>query len=182
MDQLFSHLSADFPHSHFLRVEAEEQPEISEPYSVSAVPYFVFLKVTEKDIVFCLDGKTVDSLEDADPSSLANKVAKIAGSIAHGEPAAPASLGMAAGPTILEIVTLCLVERFGKRFGKGKRKGKDAEASEGGPVMLHCGTPDVPRCGFSSKVVDALRNEGVSFGSFDILSDDEVRQGLKTSN
>ncbi|THG12696.1 hypothetical protein TEA_026823 [Camellia sinensis var. sinensis] len=204
MDQLFSHLSTDFPHSHFLRqtppchcnrygdinrfsksclqqlnsevvlplghlsvgvcvmpfrqlenkitnrmtafknsndvfqiynshkfncydhikVEAEEQPEISEAYSVSAVPYFVFLKVTEKDIVFCLDGKTVDTLEDADPSSLANKVAKIAGSIAHGEPAAPASLGMAAGPTILEIVTLCLVERFGKRFGKGKGKGK----------------------------------------------------------
>ncbi|KAM0072574.1 hypothetical protein Hdeb2414_s0001g00037971 [Helianthus debilis subsp. tardiflorus] len=26
-------------------VEAEEQPEISEAYSVSAVPYFVFLKV-----------------------------------------------------------------------------------------------------------------------------------------
>lgn len=28
-----------------LQVEAEEQPEISEAYSVSAVPYFVFLKV-----------------------------------------------------------------------------------------------------------------------------------------
>lgn len=28
-----------------LQVEAEEQPEISEAYSVSAVPYFVFFKV-----------------------------------------------------------------------------------------------------------------------------------------
>lgn len=28
------------------QVEAEEQPEISEVYSVSAVPYFVFFKVT----------------------------------------------------------------------------------------------------------------------------------------
>ncbi|KAI8001766.1 Monothiol glutaredoxin-S17 [Camellia lanceoleosa] len=51
------------------KVEAEEQPEISEAYSVSAVPYFVFLKVTAKDIVFCSDGKTVDTLEDADPSN-----------------------------------------------------------------------------------------------------------------
>jgi glutaredoxin-related protein len=25
-----------------------------------------------------------------------------------------------------------------------------------------------------------LKNEGISFGSFDILSDEEVRQGLKT--
>jgi Grx4 family monothiol glutaredoxin len=49
------------------------------------------------------------------------------------------------------------------------------------PVMLFMkGTPDAPRCGFSSKVVNALKNEGVSFGSFDILSDEEVRQGLKT--
>ena len=28
-----------------LQVEAEEQPEISEAYSVAAVPYFVFFKV-----------------------------------------------------------------------------------------------------------------------------------------
>jgi Grx4 family monothiol glutaredoxin len=41
------------------------------------------------------------------------------------------------------------------------------------------GTPDAPRCGFSSKVVNALKEEGVSFESFDILSDEEVRQGLK---
>jgi len=48
------------------------------------------------------------------------------------------------------------------------------------PVMLFMkGTPDAPRCGFSSKVVNALKEKGVSFGSFDILSDEEVRQGLK---
>ncbi|XLR53524.1 hypothetical protein S83_004196, partial [Arachis hypogaea] len=38
------YLSTDFPHAHFLRVEVEEQPEISEAYSVSAVPFFVFFK------------------------------------------------------------------------------------------------------------------------------------------
>ncbi|KAI9197748.1 hypothetical protein LWI28_003640 [Acer negundo] len=46
-------------------------------------------------------------------------------------------------------------------------------------MLFMKGTPDSPRCGFSSKVVNALREEGVSFGSFDILSDEEVRQGLK---
>nr|AFK34848.1 unknown [Lotus japonicus] len=49
------------------------------------------------------------------------------------------------------------------------------------PVMLFMkGTPDAPRCGFSSRVVGALQEEGVDFGHFDILTDDEVRQGLKT--
>ncbi|MBA0569580.1 hypothetical protein Golob_003299 [Gossypium lobatum] len=48
------------------------------------------------------------------------------------------------------------------------------------PVMLFMkGTPDNPRCGFSSKVVNALKEEGIDFGSFDILTNDEVRQGLK---
>lgn len=37
------------------QVEAEEQPEISELHSVSAVPYFVFFKVSNLGICFpCL--------------------------------------------------------------------------------------------------------------------------------
>ncbi|KAH7287720.1 hypothetical protein KP509_32G070700 [Ceratopteris richardii] len=48
------------------------------------------------------------------------------------------------------------------------------------PTMLFMkGTPEAPRCGFSSKVVNALQEEGISFGSFDILSDNEIREGLK---
>lgn len=47
-------------------------------------------------------------------------------------------------------------------------------------VMLFMkGNPSAPRCGFSSKTVAALQDVGVEFGSFDILSDEEVRQGLK---
>ncbi|KAE8696553.1 hypothetical protein F3Y22_tig00110656pilonHSYRG00120 [Hibiscus syriacus] len=75
-------------------VEAKEQPEISEEYLVSVVPFFVFFK----------DGLIFDKLEGTDPSSLANKVAKVTGFINPGEVAAPASLGMAAGPTVLETV------------------------------------------------------------------------------
>jgi arsenate reductase-like glutaredoxin family protein len=41
------------------------------------------------------------------------------------------------------------------------------------------GTPEAPRCGFSRKVVEVLERASIPFGSFDILSDDEVRQGLK---
>ena len=49
------------------------------------------------------------------------------------------------------------------------------------PVMLFMkGTRDEPRCGFSRKVVGALADAGVAFETFDILSDEEVRQGLKS--
>lgn len=47
-------------------------------------------------------------------------------------------------------------------------------------VMLFLkGTPDSPQCGFSAKVVDALQAHDIPFGHFDILQDDDVRQGLK---
>ena len=41
------------------------------------------------------------------------------------------------------------------------------------------GTPEEPKCGFSRKAVDVLKEERVKFGSFDALSDSEVREGLK---
>nr|AFK48142.1 unknown [Lotus japonicus] len=174
MDKIFSHLSTDFPHAHFLRVEAEEQPEISEAYSVSAVPFFVF----------CKDGKTVDTLEGADPSSLANKVAKVAGSVNPGEAASPASLGMAAGSAVLETV---------KEFAKDSKEKSQVQVGQSTPlkkrlqqlidshpIMLFMkGSPEEPQCGFSRKVVDVLKKEKVKFGSFDILSDLEVRDGIK---
>jgi Grx4 family monothiol glutaredoxin len=48
------------------------------------------------------------------------------------------------------------------------------------PVMLFMkGTPDAPRCGFSRQMVELLRSVGAKFSSFDILTDESVRQGLK---
>ncbi len=37
----------------------------------------------------------------------------------------------------------------------------------------------MPRCGFSAKVVKSLQDIKQPFGTFDILSDEAVRQGLK---
>ena len=48
-------------------------------------------------------------------------------------------------------------------------------------VMLFMkGLPSAPRCGFSRQMVELLESENVAFSSFDILSDEDVRQGLKT--
>jgi len=49
------------------------------------------------------------------------------------------------------------------------------------PVMLFIkGSPSVPKCGFSRQIVEILQSNNIPFASFDILSDEEVRAGLKT--
>ena len=41
------------------------------------------------------------------------------------------------------------------------------------------GTPGNEKCGFSRTIVALLNDHGVAFDAFDILSDEDVRQGLK---
>ena len=40
------------------------------------------------------------------------------------------------------------------------------------------GTPDEPRCGFSARVAERLRDSGVEFVAVDILPDPRIRQQL----
>lgn len=40
-------------------------------------------------------------------------------------------------------------------------------------------SPEMPMCWFSAQAVEILIDQGVYFESFDIYSDEEVRQGLK---
>ncbi|XP_032219025.1 glutaredoxin-3 isoform X3 [Nematostella vectensis] len=48
------------------------------------------------------------------------------------------------------------------------------------PCMLFMkGTPQEPKCGFSRQVVGILAGVGAQYSTFDILKDEEVRQGLK---
>uniref|UniRef100_H0ZN12 Glutaredoxin-3 n=1 Tax=Taeniopygia guttata TaxID=59729 RepID=H0ZN12_TAEGU len=48
------------------------------------------------------------------------------------------------------------------------------------PCMLFMkGSPKEPRCGFSRQMVQLLQQHGVAFSTFDVFSDEEVRQGLK---
>lgn len=49
------------------------------------------------------------------------------------------------------------------------------------PVMLFLkGNKEAAKCGFSRQTMSILNNAGVDYDTFDILEDEEVRQGLKT--
>jgi monothiol glutaredoxin len=48
------------------------------------------------------------------------------------------------------------------------------------PVVLYMkGTPVFPQCGFSAAVVQILTELGVKFKGVDVLTDPEIRQGIK---
>lgn len=49
------------------------------------------------------------------------------------------------------------------------------------PILLYMkGTPDFPQCGFSARVVAALRALETKFAYVNIFEDPDVREGLKT--
>ena len=59
-------------------------------------------------------------------------------------------------------------------------KARIQELIEKNKVMLFMkGTKHFPACGFSNAVVQILKKEGVPFETFNVLSDPEVRQGIK---
>ena len=47
-------------------------------------------------------------------------------------------------------------------------------------VLFMKGTPDAPRCGFSSLAVQILYHVGAPFVGVDVLQDEALRDGIKT--
>ena len=59
-------------------------------------------------------------------------------------------------------------------------KEKIKEMLDKNPVMLFMkGTPEQPMCGFSKRVSEILKFIKVSFSSFDVLTDENIRSGVK---
>jgi monothiol glutaredoxin len=56
-----------------------------------------------------------------------------------------------------------------------------ADTIKGHDVVLFMkGTPDAPRCGFSSLAVQILDHIGASFVGVDVLQDEGLREGIKS--
>lgn len=55
----------------------------------------------------------------------------------------------------------------------------DNEIKSNDVVLFMKGTPDFPQCGFSGQVVQILDHLGAQYKGVNILSSDELRQGVK---
>ncbi|KAJ8013588.1 hypothetical protein DPEC_G00031330 [Dallia pectoralis] len=108
--------------------------------------------------LFFKSGQKIDRLDGAHAPELTNKVQRLA--VTSGTPG-----GLGAGP---EHPKESLNERLKRLINAA-------------PCMLFMkGTPQEPRCGFSRQIVALFKDKAVQYSSFDILSDEDVRQGLKT--
>ena len=59
-------------------------------------------------------------------------------------------------------------------------KDKIQNLIDSNPVMVFMkGTKLMPQCGFSNNVVQILNSLGIEFSTFDVLSDFEMREGIK---
>tara|TARA_B100001989_G_scaffold217190_1_gene168260 strand:- start:296 stop:619 length:324 start_codon:yes stop_codon:yes gene_type:complete len=59
-------------------------------------------------------------------------------------------------------------------------KDRIQELIKSNPIMVFMkGTKLMPQCGFSNNVVQILNSLGVEFSTFDVLSDFDIREGIK---
>jgi len=184
----------------FVSIDAEELTDISEEYDVTSVPYLVLSKNgTTVETVSGSDAakvraavekhastsaastfnlppaqKVTKPAEEPDPAKAPSSVAaastngsntpakNLSGYVPPENPSQSADQDPSA-----PVDKDALFERLGKLV-------------KAAPVMLFMkGTPSAPQCGFSRQTVGLLRDRNIRYGFFNILADDDVRQGLK---
>ena len=159
----------------FLSLDAEDLPDISESYEITAVPFLVLQR----------DGKVLESVSGSDASKIRDAVERHAGKGGNtgkvGLPpaleATPRDEGEEKQQTekSKDLSTYApgnndpatapqMSSTEGQKEELDKRLGELVKAA---PVMLFMkGTPSTPQCGFSRQLVSLLREKGVRYGFF----------------
>jgi Grx4 family monothiol glutaredoxin len=177
MNSVFKSLAEVHPTATFVSVNADEFPDISESFDVSAVPYFVLVR----------DSTILKELSGADPKELATSIQALLeparGSSSGEKPAEGAAAEPGSSATAGDQQNSQQQQQPPAREEEESEAELNARLSKlvnAAPVMLFMkGTPASPQCGFSRQLVAILREHQVRFGFFDILKDNSVRQGLK---
>ncbi|KAI0763323.1 glutaredoxin [Trametes elegans] len=157
MNEVVLELAKKYPQVLVLQVEAETQSDISESFEVEAVPTFVILR-----------GHTLlGRISGADAPALTETLAV---HVRGATSITPQSHTDRAPGTPKHESQEDLNNRLRKLMNQDK------------VVLFMKGSPEQPRCGFSRRIVELLRSQGAEFSSFDILSDESVRSGLKVLN
>ncbi|KAL7641846.1 UNVERIFIED_CONTAM: hypothetical protein RMT77_007720 [Armadillidium vulgare] len=129
----------------FAKILAEEIPEISSKYEITAVPTFIFLR----------DNVVIERIDGANAADLTSKVKAQASKV-----------------TLLSMVPTKPKETLNERLKQLINSHKC--------MLFMKGSPEMPKCGFSKTTVELLRKYNTEYSHFDILTNEEVRQGLKS--
>lgn len=184
MSTILSTLASTYPATTppaiaFLSLDAEEVSEVSERYDVSQVPLVVLQR----------DGKTVDAVTGTDAGKVRAAVENAMGGEGKKSASLPPRQEVQRPAQSNEIPSSDAATNGTNGAAQPEPSPEEAkealhtrlsELVSAAPVMLFMkGTPSAPQCGFSRQTVGLLREKHVRYGFFNILADDEVRQGLK---
>ncbi|KNE70825.1 Grx4 family monothiol glutaredoxin [Allomyces macrogynus ATCC 38327] len=156
MNEVFSELAKLHSNVDFIMIEAEELPDTSETFEVSAVPSFVVIK----------NGRPVERVNGANALELTNAVEKYA-KTATSSNAAPASADKAASSAPEPLSAAAMDARLKQLINMAPM------------VLFMKGTPQQPKCGFSRQTIELLSKYNARYSTFNILADEQVRQALK---
>ncbi|KAH8177510.1 glutaredoxin domain-containing protein [Sarocladium implicatum] len=158
------------PSTKWVSINAEDLSDISETYDVTAVPFLVLIRGGE--VLETVSGSSAVKVRTAIERHAQGPEAAAPGS---GPSASLAALINGADAPAKKDEAPVDPETAKKELNK-----RLEELVKAAPVMLFMkGTPSGPQCGFSRQMVAMLRENSVKYGFFNILADDEVRQGLK---
>lgn len=171
MATVLSTLASEYPvtdplSTQWVSINAEDLSDISETYDVTAVPYLVLLR----------NGEVVETVSGSSAVKVRTAIEKHANKAGGATQGAAATNGTAQAAEVAQA-DATVVDPAKQKEELFKRLGDLVKAA---PVMLFMkGTPSSPQCGFSRQMVGILRDNSVKYGFFNILADDDVRQGLK---
>ncbi|KAF7716588.1 Uncharacterized protein PECH_004397 [Penicillium ucsense] len=175
----------------FVSINAEELPDISEELDVTAVPFVVLMR----------GGQRLEDISGSDAVKVRSAIERHAGGsvpVDGAKASLPAPLAATPRENVPEVATQPPVAS--SRAPESSANAIDVSATpaltpeqskealwarldqlvKAAPVMLFMkGTPSSPQCGFSRQLVGILRERSVKYGFFNILADEDVRQGLK---
>ncbi|KAJ5698776.1 Monothiol glutaredoxin-4 [Penicillium macrosclerotiorum] len=180
------------PSISFVSINAEELPDVSEDFDVTAVPFVVLMR----------NGQKLEEISGSDAVKVRTAIERHAGGAASADGAGRANIPVALAATPREngpdVATQPPVIAQGAPGPAANatavasapaltpEQSKEAlwarldELTKAASVMLFMkGTPSSPQCGFSRQLVGILRERSVKYGFFNILADEDVRQGLK---
>ncbi|XP_018026525.1 glutaredoxin-3 [Hyalella azteca] len=144
----------------YCNIMAEEVPEVSQKMSITAVPTVVVTNTAQEGSPAAVVGR----IDGAKPAELTTLVKKLAAK------ASLTSTGIGSGSVATKNGSA--PEDINERLKK---------LVNSAPCILFMkGSPENPKCGFSRTTIELLARHNAKYSTFDILTDEEVRQGLKT--
>nr|CAG8591731.1 15368_t:CDS:2 [Entrophospora candida] len=204
MNDVFAELAKKNTAYKFIKIEAEKFPEISESYEITAVPTFIVIK--NGKIVDCIVGvnapeltnlinKNIKAASLGTPSQPRCGFSKQIIGILNEHQVKYGIKEYSNWPTYPQLyingelvggldIVKELVESGEFKSMVPKEKSLDEKLQElinKADIMVFIkGSQNNPKCGFSKQLIGILDEKKVKYEDFDILQDEEVRQGLKT--